>query len=435
MRNKVCLIGTGYVGMASGLGLAELGWNVIGYDILPDRIAGLRAGITPYQEDGINELLQKHLASQRISFVDSFETAIAQAGIILIAVGTPAGADGAADLSGLHAVVDAILASDVPASTVVVIRSTVPPGTSDEVARALRDRCPVLYAPEFLREGSAVPDFLNPDRIVIGGDDYAARIHYAKLFERLERPILFTSRVNAELIKGWSNAFLAMKISFANEVANFCAEVGADSDEVLRGIGYDKRIGEAFLAPGIGFGGPCFEKDVKSMVNAAAKVRTGGEILSSVLRVNDVQPKRIVDTLAGELGSLEGAHIGVWGLAFKAGTSDVRDSLAMRVIADLIARGASVAAYDPAVRSVPIEECAIVNSAIEAASCDALLILTEWPEFKDVSLKELSSRIKQKLVVDGRNLLDPERVVAAGLKYNGVGRSVPQPVRELASVG
>ena len=435
MRNKVCLIGTGYVGMASGLGLAELGWNVIGYDILPDRIAGLRAGITPYQEDGINELLQKHLASQRISFVDNFDAAVAQAGIILIAVGTPAGADGAADLSGLHAVVDAILASDVPASTVVVIRSTVPPGTSDAVARALQDRCPVLYAPEFLREGTAVPDFLNPDRIVIGGDDYAARIQYAKLFERLERPILFTSRVNAELIKGWSNAFLAMKISFANEVANFCSAVGADSDDVLRGIGYDKRIGEAFLAPGIGFGGPCFEKDVKSMVNAAGRVRIGGEILSSVLRVNDVQPKRVVDTLAAELGSLEGARIGVWGLAFKAGTSDVRDSLAMRVIADLIGRGAVVTAYDPAVRSVPIEECTIVNNAREAARCDALLILTEWPEFKNVSLKDLCSTIKTGLVVDGRNLLDPERAVAAGLKYKGVGRSVPQPARELASVG
>ncbi|MGZ3519169.1 MAG: UDP-glucose dehydrogenase family protein [Vulcanimicrobiaceae bacterium] len=424
MKARICIVGTGYVGMASAIGLAELGWDVVGYDVLPDRISGLRAGVTPYKEAGIDELLHKHLATNRISFVEDFGKAAARADFIVLTVGTPAAADGSADLSGLHAAVDAILVEKVPTCAVVVLRSTVPIGTSEMVASRLSGYT-VIYAPEFLREGSAIHDFLHPDRIVVGANDHDAAIAYARLFEALKKPVVFTSLQDAELIKGFSNAFLATKISFANEVANFCAKTGANSDDVLRGMGYDSRIGEKFLAPGIGFGGPCFEKDVKSLHHVAGNYGAGRDILSAVLAVNKRQPRLIVELLERELGTLDGAAIGIWGLAFKAGTSDVRDSLALRIVEDIIERGASVRAYDPAVHALPTEsQCVVVRSPLEAADADALLILTEWPVFASIDPATYAAKIRRRIVVDGRNLLDPERVAEAGLTYRGVGRSL-----------
>ena len=426
MENRVCIVGTGYVGMASAIGLAELGCKVVGYDVLRDRIAALRGGVTPYNEDGIERLLHKHLADERIAFVDTFAQAAAGCRFIILTVGTPASADGSADLSGLNAAVDAILDADLPPATIVVVRSTVPAGTSDRVAARLLGRHTVIYQPEFLREGTAVHDFLHPDRIVIGANGHEAAIAYARLFEPLHRPVLITSLRDAELIKGWSNAFLAMKISFANEVANFCAKANANADDVLRGVGYDRRIGDLFLSPGIGFGGPCFEKDVKSLYHVSGKYGVGGRLLSAVLDVNARQPHVVVDVLANELGTLKGMTIGVWGMAFKAGTSDVRDSLAIRIIDDLSSRGAIVQGYDPAVHALPNDvPCRVVKSPLEAADCDALLILTEWPLFAAIDPSEYASKVRRRLVVDGRNLLDPERVVATGLEYRGIGRSVP----------
>jgi UDPglucose 6-dehydrogenase len=428
MRAKICIVGTGYVGMASAIGFAELGYDVVGYDILPDRIAGLRAGVTPYQEAGITELLHKHLAQGRISFVGDFSAAADGARFVVLTVGTPSASDGSADLSGLYAAVDGILASDLSRSTVVVVRSTVPPGTSEAVAEKLRGRHTVVYQPEFLREGTAVHDFMHPDRIVIGASEHWAAIAYAGLFEPLRRPLLLTQLREAELIKGWSNAFLAMKISFANEVANFCGKVGANADEVLRGVGYDRRIGDLFLQPGIGFGGPCFEKDVKSMQHVQVQNGDPAWLLSAVLDVNDNQPRAIVQLLRGTIGSLDGMTIGIWGLAFKAGTSDVRDSLALRIVEDLLAAGADLKAYDPGVHALPYRSrCRMVAGPLEAADADVLLVLTEWPVFAAIDPSEYAPLLRRGIVVDGRNVLDPERVCESGLRYYGVGRrALPQ---------
>ncbi|MBV8748822.1 MAG: UDP-glucose/GDP-mannose dehydrogenase family protein [Candidatus Eremiobacteraeota bacterium] len=425
MESRVCIIGTGYVGMASAIGLAELGHRVVGYDVMADRIAGLERGVTPYREAGIEDLLRRHLANGRLTFTADHAAAVRDAEIVLVSVGTPSHPDGSADLRALRACVQRLRESDLAPGTAVVIRSTVPPGTSDEIAAALAGHTEVAFAPEFLREGSAVRDFLCPDRTVVGADDaVAAAAAYARLFEALGAPVMITSRANAELIKAASNAFLAMKITFANEIANLCDAFGADSLDVLRGVGYDHRIGSAFLAPGIGFGGPCFEKDLKSLKRVAEHAAVGCELVAGTLRANDRQPKRIVELLAEELGPLAGRRIGVWGLAFKAGTDDVRDSLAMRIVEDLAQHVASLQVFDPAVTDAPLPtNCAYAASALDAAVADALLVLTEWPEFRAISPHALARSLSAGVVVDGRNLLDADRIAAAGLHYRGVGHS------------
>jgi UDPglucose 6-dehydrogenase len=306
----------------------------------------------------------------------------------------------------------------------VVIRSTVPPGTSNRLAKLVEGWGELVYAPEFLREGSAVHDFLNPDRIVVGSDSAAAAVPYVRLFESLQKPVLFTSRSNAELIKCGSNAFLALKISFANEIANLCDAVAADSRDVLHGVGHDRRIGHAFLAPGIGFGGPCFEKDVRALQHMAAAEGSGDELFAATLRVNAAQPRRVVDILESELGGLDGRRVAVWGLTFKAGTDDLRDSLALRIVDDIRARGGEPVAYDPVVETNnPAVPCALRAGALDATEgADALLVLTEWSEFAEISPWAIAHRLRGQLVVDGRNVLDPDLIAAAGLRYRGVGR-------------
>jgi UDPglucose 6-dehydrogenase len=416
--------------MASMIGLAELGWNVNGYDILPDRVRKLQNGIAPYREAGIEEALHAHLANGRLVFFDSLEDATRNCELIIVAVGTPARDDGSADLSSLYAAVEALTKINLATWPTVVIRSTVPPGTSDQLAKVLEGIGELVYAPEFLREGSAVYDFLHPDRIVVGCDSAAAAVPYVRLFESLQKPVLFTSRRNAELIKCGSNAFLALKISFANEIANLCDALGATSDDVLRGIGYDRRIGSQFLSPGIGFGGPCFEKDVKSIEHIAAKHNIGRELFSATLRVNEAQPLRIASILEAETGSLQGLTIGVWGLAFKAGTDDVRDSLALRIVHMLADRGANVVAYDPAVHVITLpKHSRLAATPLEAADADVLLVLTEWPEFHRIPPHTYAPLIRRRVVIDGRNVLDSDRVAAAGLTYRGVGRAATSSVQ------
>lgn len=419
--HKICIVGTGYVGMASAIGFAELGHGVTGFDIVPERVSALQQGLTPYREAGIEDLLRRHLDSGGIRFTNHLSAAVAESDFVVIAVGTPALEDGSADLSAVESAMAAVtpfLASDA----IVVLRSTVPPCTTDRLAR--ESTAPLVYAPEFLREGSAVADFLNPDRIVIGAESPEFARRYADLLKRLDRPSIVTTYRNAELIKGFSNAFLALKISFANEVANLCDLLDADSPAVLSGVGHDRRIGTAFLEPGIGFGGPCFEKDIKSLHHIAGEHGTGRELLAATLRVNAEQPKRIVDMLQSELGDLRDKRIGVWGLAFKAGTDDVRDSLAIRIVDDLLSRGADALAYDPAVRiPQPAVRCQLAPSALAAIDgANALLVLTEWPEFRDVAPWAIASRLRSGIVVDGRNILDPNAVTAAGMRYRGVGR-------------
>jgi UDPglucose 6-dehydrogenase len=423
VKRSICTIGTGYVGMASMVGLAELGWAVNGYDIMTDRIRKLQNGIAPYREAGIEDALKVHLGNGRLAFFETLDEATEEAELIIVAVGTPARDDGSADLSSLYAVVEALAKLNLNTWPTVVIRSTVPPGTSDHLAAIVEGWGELVYAPEFLREGSAVYDFLHPDRIVVGSDSAGAAVPYVKLFESLQKPVLFTSRCNAELIKCGSNAFLALKISFANEIANLCDVLGATSDDVLRGIGYDQRIGSQFLNPGIGFGGPCFEKDVKSIEHVAAKHNMGRELFSATLRVNENQQVRIAHLVEDAVGPVDGLTIGVWGLAFKAGTDDVRDSLAIRIVELLAERGATVVAYDPAVHVTTLPKgCRLVPTAMEAADADVLLVLTEWPEFRAIPPLRYAAQIKRRVVIDGRNVLDAARVVAAGLTYRGVGR-------------
>jgi UDPglucose 6-dehydrogenase len=421
---KVCIVGTGYVGTANAVGFAELGYDTVGYDVDSSRVMRLRAGTPPYRESGLEERLRKHVASGRLTFVTDFSAAVAAADFIIIAVGTPSREDGSADLSALESVVRSLRRQAIAHSTVVVLRSTVPPGTTDAVAARLPEGVEVIYCPEFLREGNAVDDFMRPDRTVIGAGSTRSAAAYADLVRGLQAPVMITSRLDAELIKGCSNAFLALKISFANEIANLCGSLEADARDVLRGVGFDHRIGQAYLTPGIGFGGPCFEKDVKSLDHVARRCGTESKLLSATLVVNEAQPKRIVDTLEEELGTLAGAHIGVWGLAFKAGTDDLRSSLVLRILGDLHARGASASAYDPAVRIADLPgRTTLANSAMEAADADALLVLTEWPEFAAVDPVALAMSLRRRVVVDGRNVLDAERMASSGLRYRGVGFS------------
>jgi UDPglucose 6-dehydrogenase len=430
--SRICIIGTGYVGMASGIGLAELGHEIIGYDVLPDRVADLARGIAPYHEDGIEAAINRHRHAGTMRFTCDQAEAVRGAQLVLISVGTPALDDGSCDLRGLYDCVARLRECELSACDAIVLRSTVPPGTSDEIAELMRGYAEVIYAPEFLREGSAVNDFLKPDRTVVGASSIPAAVAYATLFEPLQAPIMLTSRRNAELIKAASNAFLALKISFANEIANLCDALGADSLDVLRGVGADRRIGQSFLLPGIGFGGPCFEKDLKSLERTAERRNVACELVSGVLRVNERQPKRIVEMLAEELGPLRDRTIGVWGLAFKAGTDDLRDSLAMRILSDLSARGAIVRAFDPAIHQAALpSNCELVGTALDAADADALLVLTEWPEFREVSPHAIARNLRAGLVLDGRNTLDIERIVDAGLRYRGVGRYADPVADEL----
>ncbi|HEX8805815.1 MAG TPA: nucleotide sugar dehydrogenase, partial [Candidatus Aquilonibacter sp.] len=360
----------------------------------------------------------------RMHFFNDLAEATRDAEIVLVTVNTPSREDGSADLSHLEAALKAL--SNVRFATwpTIVIRSTVPPGTCDRLAPFVDQWGELVVAPEFLREGSAVNDFLTPARIIVGSRKASIAVPYVRLFEALNSPVIFTSLCNAELVKCCSNAFLALKITYANEVANLCDALGAYSDDVLRGMGYDPRIGSDFLRPGIGFGGPCFEKDVKSIRHAAMQLETGSELFSATLRVNQAQPMRVVHALEQEIGDLDGAVVGVWGLAFKAGTDDVRYSLAIRVIDELAARGAAILAYDPAVHVAPLPGGSrLVRSALEAANADALIVLTDWPEFASIDPLSFAQMLRRGVVVDGCNLLDPRRVASSGLIYRGVGRA------------
>jgi len=415
--------------MACTIGLASLGWHVVGHDIQAERIERLKRGITPYREQGIEEALRAHLASGLVSFDDSLESVTRDAEVIIIAVGTPSRDDGSADLAALDAAILQLSKLNLKSFPTIVIRSTVPPGTCDRVALETQDWAAVVCAPEFLREGSAVADFLNPDRIVVGTESAAAALPYVRLFEKLQKPVVFTSRCNAELIKSCSNAFLALKISFANEVANLCDATGAVADDVLRGIGYDRRIGRDFLAPGIGFGGPCFDKDVRSMNHVAMQMNTGSQLFAATLRTNDAQPKRIVSMLEAACLELDGSEIGVWGLAFKAGTDDLRDSLALVILDELSRRGAKTIVFDPAVHVAPLPAGSrLAATALEAAEADALIVLTEWPEFAQIDPSIVKARLRNAIVIDGRNVLDADRYRAEGFFYHGIGR--PHAVRE-----
>jgi UDPglucose 6-dehydrogenase len=427
--SEIAVIGTGYVGLTTGAYLAHLGHAVVCADVMADKVEQLSRGQIPIFEAGLDELVREGLDTGRLSFVLGSAKAVPEAEFVFLCVQTPQGEDGSADLSYIRQAATEIGPELTPES-VVINKSTVPVGSTRVVEQAVgRDDVFVVSNPEFLREGSAVYDCLNPDRIVIGSDDQAAAMRVAKLFDALKAPLIITDPASAETIKYASNAFLATKVSFVNALANVCEAVGADVREVVLGMGYDKRIGFEFLKPGPGWGGSCFPKDTRAMVRIAEDAGYDFGLLRGVITVNEEQYERMATKVAVAAGgSLEGSVVAVWGLTFKARTDDLRDSPAIEVIRRLQQRGATVRAYDPAIRagsSHPALEgivvCADAYSGCEGA--DVLAVLTEWDEFRWVDFAKVAGLMRKARIVDTRNLLEPAAVRRRGFQYDCLGRA------------
>ena len=427
MSCRIAVIGTGYVGLTTGACLAHLGHTVVCADIDADKIAKLRDEIIPIVELGLAELVAEGMASGRLSFVVGSVEAAKNCDIAFLCVPTPQGEDGSADLSYVQRAAEEISVV-LPFEAIVVNKSTVPVGSTKVVEKALkRPDVKVVSNPEFLREGSAVQDFLKPDRVVVGSDDQAAAMKVASLYDGLSTRVIITDPASAETIKYAANAFLATKLSFINAIAAICEGVGADINDVVVGIGSDKRIGENFLRPGPGWGGSCFPKDSRALIKIAEDADYSFDLLKGVITVNDQQLDRVADKIrlaAG--GDLSGKIVAVWGLTFKAGTDDLRDSPAIAIIERLMKLGARVQAFDPTVNVVRI---GIPNDLVIAASSDeatsrahVLAVLTEWDEFKWISPSTIAAEMTGKQVVDARNLLDRKDWERAGFTYQGIGR-------------
>jgi UDPglucose 6-dehydrogenase len=424
-REPIAVIGTGYVGLVTAAGFAELGSEAWCVDVDADKVARLQAGEVPIFEPGLEELVRKHRG--RLHFSTELAPALEHARLLFVAVGTPPTYSGDADLSAVHAVVDAIPPSDRHA---LVMKSTVPVGTGAAVQRQFRDTGKAGFryvsCPEFLKEGSAVEDFLHPERVVVGDEGDWAGEAVVDLYAPFDAPLVRTDIRSAEMIKLASNAFLATKISFINEIANVCEETGADVTEVARGMGLDSRIGPHFLRPGLGYSGSCLPKDVTGLKQLAGNSGYHFQLLNAVIEVNELQKRRVVGKLEKHLGSLVGKNVALLGLAFKPNTDDMREAASLVLSARLQAEGATVRAYDPVAEPtarplLPAVEFA--DSALHAlADADAAVLVTEWSEFREIDWSEVAGVMSGKLVVDGRNALDADAVRAAGLVYEGIGR-------------
>lgn len=424
-RQPIGVIGTGYVGLVTAAGFAALGSEVWCVDIDAAKIERLRRGEVPIYEPGLEGLLAEH--SARLHFSTDLDQALEHARLLFVAVGTPPTYSGDADLSAVHAVVDAIPASDAHA---LVMKSTVPCGTGAAIQRILgergKDGLAYVSCPEFLKEGSAVKDFMNPDRIVVGDKGDWAGDAVVELYSPLDAPLVRTDIASAEMVKLASNAFLATKISFINEIANVCEETGSDVVEVARGMGLDERIGPKFLQAGIGFGGSCFPKDVNALKQLAGNSGYHFQLLTAVIEVNELQKRRVIAKLQKHLGGLVGKRIALLGLAFKPNTDDMREASSLVLSARLNADGALVSAYDPVAETEArtlISGLRFAESAMDAlADADAVVLVTEWPEFLELDWPEVAGAMSGDLVIDGRNALDPATVRSAGLTYEGIGR-------------
>lgn len=415
---RVAVIGAGYVGLIQAVGLAHLGNQVTLAERDPVRVAEIQEGRSPIFEPGLPELLSATLADGSLRVTDSNQEAVKDAQIVFLALPTPQGDDGEADVSAIYAVADE-LSAVLPQDCLVVTKSTVPVGTNREVG--IRTGRSVASNPEFLREGSAVTDFMKPDRIVIGTEDRRNVDQLIELYQSMDAPILVTDLISAEVIKYAANGYLAARVTYANAMANVCEAVGADVRDVLLGIGYDHRIGFSFMRPGPGFGGSCFPKDTRALVRLAADAGYDFSLMSGVIATNEEQFARTVAKVRDAVGgNLAGARVAVWGLAFKAGTDDVRESPAIRVINQLMEAGADVVAFDPQASAPGIADGGDAMSTIKGA--DVLLIATEWPEFQRLDLRLVAAHMRGSAIVDARNLLDPIAVRAVGLSYVGVGR-------------
>lgn len=427
MSTRIAVIGTGYVGLTTGVCLAHLGHHVVCADIDTDKIHRLTDGDMPIVEEGLGELLTAGLASRRLSFVVGAANAAAECDIAFLCVPTPQGDDGSADLSYIESAAREI-APVLRAGCIVVNKSTVPVGSTKVVERAMgRGDVSVVSNPEFLREGSAVHDFLHPDRVVVGSEDRDAASRVAALYEPLGARTIITDPASAETIKYAANAFLATKLSFVNAVAAICEGVGADINDVVAGIGSDSRIGSAFLQPGPGWGGSCFPKDSRAMVKIAEDAGYTFDLLAGVITVNEQQYDRTARKVADACGgSVAGKTIAVWGLTFKAGTDDLRESPSLHVISRLLTAGARVVAHDPTVPrhrvGVPPSIELTTSPVTACAGADALCVLTEWDEYRSVAPFDVKASMRGASVVDARNILDREVFVAAGFAYQGIGR-------------
>ena len=424
-REPIAVIGTGYVGLVTAAGFAELGSEVWCVDIDAHKVDQLNRGEVPIYEPGLRESLERN--RERLRFSTDLAPALEHARLLFVAVGTPPTYSGDADLSAVRQVVTAMPASDRHA---LVMKSTVPVGTGAAIKRAFgaedKEHFGYVSCPEFLKEGSALQDFLKPDRVVIGDDRDWAGDAVVRLYEPFDAPLVRTDIPSAEMIKMASNAFLATKISFINEIANVCEETGADVLEVARGMGLDRRIGTHFLKPGLGYGGSCFPKDVAALKQLAGNTGYHFQLLTAVIEVNELQKRRVISKLQKHLGSLVGKRVALLGLAFKANTDDMREASSLVLSARLLADGATVRAYDP----VAEDEARKLMSGIEYADsaldaldqADACIVVTEWPEFGELDWQSASQRMAGKLVIDGRNCIDPDAVRSAGLTYEGIGR-------------
>ena len=423
-REPIGVIGTGYVGLVTAAGFAELGNDVWCIDIDEAKIEGLKEGRIPIWEPGLKELVERH--RDRLHFSTNLADALERARLLFVAVGTPPTYSGDADLSAVHAVVDSMPASDRHA---LVMKSTVPVGTGATIKRVFAEQgkgFSYVSCPEFLKEGSAVDDFLNPDRVVVGDDGDWAGDAVVELYSPLEAPLVRTDIKSAEMVKLASNAFLATKISFINEIANVCEETGADVVEVAKGMGLDNRIGPKFLQAGIGFGGSCFPKDVTALKQLAGNSGYHFQLLNSVIEVNELQKRRVMAKLEKHLGTLVGKEVGLLGLAFKPNTDDMREASSLVLSARLQAAGARVRVYDPVAEHEArklIRGAEFRDSALSVAEgADAIVLVTEWPEFAEMDLAEVANAMRGDVLIDGRNFLDADRVREAGLAYEGVGR-------------
>jgi UDPglucose 6-dehydrogenase len=424
-REPIGVIGTGYVGLVTAAGFAELGSDVWCVDIDAAKFERLRRGEVPIYEPGLEELLARN--AERLHFSTDLGDALEHCRLLFVAVGTPPTYSGDADLSAVHAVVDAVPAASGRA---LVMKSTVPCGTGASLQRVFGEQgkqgLAYVSCPEFLKEGSAVQDFLHPDRVVVGDDDGWAGDAVVALYSPLDAPLVRTDVASAEMVKLASNAFLATKISFINEIANVCEETGADVVEVARGMGLDDRIGSKFLQAGIGFGGSCFPKDVDALKQLAGNSGYHFQLLTAVIEVNELQKRRVIGKLQKHLGGLAGKRVSLLGLAFKPNTDDMREASSLVLSARLQADGAIVTACDPVAEEQAralVSQITFADSPLEAvAGADAVVLVTEWPEFLELDWQQVAGAMAGGLVVDGRNALDADAIRAAGLLYEGIGR-------------
>lgn len=428
---KICVIGVGYVGLVTGTCFGDLGHQVTCVDIDEAKIEKLRAGVLPIYEPGLEEIVRRNIQAGRLNFTSSYSEALPESEFVFIAVGTPQGSGGEADLKYVRAAAQSI--GEVMDHPLIIInKSTVPIGTGDWVSDIVRRHQPepvefsVVSNPEFLREGSAINDFMHPDRIVLGSLDPEAAAQVAQLYLSLRAPIMITDLRTAEMIKYASNAFLAARISFINEIASICEALGADVKEVAVGMGYDRRIGPDFLDAGIGYGGSCFPKDVQALAHMAAVHGCHPQLLRAVMDINRDQRREVVHKLRELLGTLDEKLIGVLGLAFKPNTDDMREAPSVELIHLLQSEGAKIRAYDPVAMvnaHLYLRDVTLCQDAYETAKgTDALVVITEWNEFKHLSLPRLKKEMRQPIVVDGRNIYEVDQMKALGFVYRGVGR-------------